>query len=397
MKKTLWQRIITRLILELFKIVLPILDFLFPKDKQKIIFSLKFGRYSDNSKYLYEYMILNTNYNPIWLAENKIVKENILEKFPKANVCLRYSIRGLIHSLNAKYYIFSYSILDNWYFSFFSNRTIKIMLWHAITLKKYGTLDKKSTSKIISKYLKETKKYDLAIASSLADSCTTSLCQGINYQKVSITGLPRNDIFYNSIKIVKEKRYENILNKKIILYAPTFRDFGTTMFFPFESFDFKILNQLLISSDAYLLLRPHQNDFKNQVAIEKLSNSFGDRFILANNTFIEDLQILLPFVNIVITDYSSIYIDLLLKDVAPIFIAYDLDEYEKVRGLAYDYELVTPGPKVSTQQEFIDAIKDALNGAEQYKEQRKFVKKMFHKYDDGQACKRIVEAMEKLV
>jgi len=391
----------------IYIIIFKSLDYLYPKNSKLVVFSQSNNRYSDNSRELFKSMCHNDYYKAVWLVDNKKTETKILKDLPGAKIVFRYTLQGLLLTLNAKYVILSHGFGDMKLYSFVSSNTHVIMLWHAITLKNVGILDKKYDLTTINKLLSnETSRYSLIISSSSVDKFMISGCFGIDARKALVTGLPRNDRYlsrplkkdfdFTNSKI-ELKIPTNLLMKKIILYAPTFRDFGVTELFPFEDFNIDALVDKLIEEDVYLLIRPHQNDFKNQERIKTLADNGSGHILFAGNKEIPDVAELLPFVDIVITDYSSIYIDLLLKDIPPIFLPYDLEEYEKVRGLAYDYGLITPGPKVFTQKDFIVAIEDAFKGAPEYKEQRLFVKKMFHKYDDGKACERIVNAMKELI
>jgi CDP-glycerol glycerophosphotransferase (TagB/SpsB family) len=390
-------KIVRRALVALLSVVFKSTDFIFPKNNRLVVFSLRFSRYGDNSRALYEYLTKEGRFNAIWLSENTESYNFIKSIFPEGRVVLRYSVSGLLVALNARFYIVSYSTLDNGYFSSFSKRTYTIMLWHAVMLKKYGVLDKKLSSSIVKTFLKkETSRYKMIVASSNIDRYSTVACQGVDSRKVIITGLPRNDnlinhAFESEIDVTIPR---SILQKKIILYAPTFRDCGVTEFFPFQDFDTDKLVNSLKENDVYLLIRPHQNDFKNQEKIKNLAGIGSGRILLAGNMEVPDVNSLMPYVDIVITDYSSIYIDLLLNDIPSIFIPYDLQLYKKERGLLYDYDFVTPGPKVFSQKDLINAIVSIVNGSLEYKDRMNTVKFFFHKYSDGQACRRVSDNME---
>jgi CDP-glycerol glycerophosphotransferase (TagB/SpsB family) len=96
-----------------------------------------------------------------------------------------------------------------------------------------------------------------------------------------------------------------------------------------------------------------------------------------------------------ISDYSGIWVDYLLLDRPLIFVPYDLEEYEKERGLLYNYHHITPGPKVSTNKEFIEAIQAYIQDPEKDSERRACVKKIFHEYEDGLSYRRICELVKR--
>ena len=74
--------------------------------------------------------------------------------------------------------------------------------------------------------------------------------------------------------------------------------------------------------------------------------------------------------DILITDYSSIYIDYLLLDRPLIFLPYDKEQYLKGRGMNFEYDKVTPGAKPDSQQKFIDAIAELCHGRDRYQQER---------------------------
>ena len=82
----------------------------------------------------------------------------------------------------------------------------------------------------------------------------------------------------------------------------------------------------------------------------------------------------------------------LLADVPPIFVNFDLREYLSTRGMAYDYDLVTPGPKVGSTTEMLKALSDARRGAPGWAEHREQVRKMFFTHRDANACSRVFDA-----
>ena len=368
-----------------------------PKDQNLIIFSLNFNRYTDNSKALYEYLSKHEARLDVFWLGSRVVEKNVLGKFGSYP-----SIRGLWLALRAKVYVMTYSSSDLKMGNYFSSKKIKIQLWHAITLKMYGVPDKKFTPKMKLRYTKyETSKYTAFVAASKLDALSVAACNHLPNEKIWTTGLPRNDRLFhplepNNINGLSSK-IASTLTKKVILYAPTFRDFGVTKFFPFEDFSPHLLADFLEKNDTYLFIRPHQNDFENQEKTKILTKSYGDRFVLADNSQVADIADILPYVNTVITDYSSIYIDLLLLDCPCVFIPYDLEKYEQERGILYDYHLVTPGPKVSNTRDFIKSLEDGIRGGKTYKEERLRVKNLFHTYQDDKSCERVTQHLIQLL
>ena len=101
-------------------------------------------------------------------------------------------------------------------------------------------------------------------------------------------------------------------------------------------------------------------------------------------------------VDVLVTDYSSIYLDFLLVDKPIIFIPYDLKEYQSYRGFLFDYDCNTPGDKVFTQEAFIESLDSSLNSPEQYSAERRVVLDLFHKYQHGNSSSRILAKINEI-
>jgi CDP-glycerol glycerophosphotransferase (TagB/SpsB family) len=208
-----------------------------------------------------------------------------------------------------------------------------------------------------------------------------------------ITGTPRNDyLLYPNNELLQEHSY---LNKNVILYAPTWREYGDrSSFFPFEDKDLERLNAFLETQDAYLLMRGHREE------MERISENYGEeklsRILPAHQEFFPDAQRLLAHVDVLVTDYSSIYLDFLLLDKPIIFIPYDLEQYQSYRGFLFDYDTHTPGDKVGTQAEFMESIARALNKPELGAIERTQMKNLFHTYEDGKSSERILAQIKKM-
>jgi CDP-glycerol glycerophosphotransferase (TagB/SpsB family) len=110
-----------------------------------------------------------------------------------------------------------------------------------------------------------------------------------------------------------------------------------------------------------------------------------------------DVQELLPWVDVLVTDYSSIYLDFLLLNRPVIFFTPDLAAYEAECGFSYVYNAMTPGPKVFGFDDFLPALERALTGGDGYEAERGRVKRMFHAHTDGKNTERVLAAIETLL
>lgn len=221
---------------------------------------------------------------------------------------------------------------------------------------------------------------------------TNSFKSAFQYQgKVIEEGYPRNDVFYREqdaweMRELKQK-LEIPANKKVILYAPTFRDNQKkgkqfTMDLPI---DFEVFQQQL--GDEYvLLIRLHVVVSKKV----KIDDEYKDTIINVSNY--PDIQELMLLSDLLITDYSSVFFDYLNTDKPILFYTYDLEEYrDQLRGFYMDFEREAPGPLCLTEQSLYDAITHLEKTKEQYAERYAIGKEKFCYLDDGQAAERVVE------
>jgi CDP-glycerol glycerophosphotransferase len=133
----------------------------------------------------------------------------------------------------------------------------------------------------------------------------------------------------------------------------------------------------------------------NKINLEFKNSRNSDRIkFLESNMEINDK---INNFNILISDYSGIYIDYLLTNQPIIFAPFDYDEYiSHETKLYYNYDDVTPGPKCKDWNEVLVWIEKFKNDPTLYAEERKILKDKFHKYQDGNNCERVYNEIIKL-
>lgn len=364
---------------------------LIPK-KELIVFTGQSGiHYAHNTKAVFEYLQKKTtDFQFVWATNHNGVLNKVSSLYGTDSVVYIFSLKGILALLRAKAICLSHGFGDISNIRL-SSKTKVIQLWHGTPLKKIGVLDRSFDSNQKKKYVANSQCYDMVISCSKKEQKNLAKCFSIDENLVKITGLPRNDTLLKEKEVSLLERYP-FLNSKIILHAPTFRDTGKPVdYFPFPDVELERINQFLEINNAYLLLRGHINEGLIGDGSEKYKN----RIISANQDKFEDVMELLKYVNVLITDYSSIYIDFLLLDRPVIFLPYDIDEYQQYRGFLYDYAAVTPGPKPKTLESFLEVLRKALNGdlGANYKE----VKNQFHLYQDDKSSKRVFDEITKLI
>ena len=206
---------------------------------------------------------------------------------------------------------------------------------------------------------------------------------------VKATGVSRTDQFYDKefVESRKQKLYEimpEAKDKKVILYAPTFRGHVATASSP-DRIDFERFCREL--GNEYVIVCKHHPFVKNPPIIpEELQHFARD---LTKYLSIEDL---LCCADICISDYSSLVFEYSLFEKPMIFYAYDYDNYCDWRGFYYDYSEFTPGPVVQTEDELLNSIK---NIDTQFDKQKVIdFKEKFMGSCDGHATERIIALMK---
>ena len=382
--------------------VLYAFDWVWRKDKDLIVFTGLEGRwYTDNSRYLFERFVKDHSdrYRTIWVTRNEeLIEEMNARPGYEGRFVHQYSAQGIAALLSAK-------VVINCFWTYdlpllFSRRTTTVQLWHGIPIKAIGLQEKRlaGTGKNFIYQIWMESQYTYWVASSETDKRTTMLCIGLPDDRVIVTGYPRNDTLVRQKDGPDGKASLKMpcLSKTTILYAPTWRENAVVRIFPFDDIDMTELDALLEEFDAHLLLRGHYvDDVLGRNGEIDYGNLGSERVHLANRDLFEDVQELLPHVDVLISDYSGIWVDYLLLERPIIFIPYDLEDYTRQTGLMYDYDEITPGPKVKGFSELTDALRAYLSEPSKDREERMRVKSMFHKYDDGRACERLYEFISK--
>ena len=167
------------------------------------------------------------------------------------------------------------------------------------------------------------------------------------------TGVSRTDVFFQArfLQSAREHLYQcmpQAKDKKVILYAPTFRGQSANAVSP-DQLDIPLMMEKL--ADKYVLVIGHHPFVKQRPKVPEECKDFAKD--LTGQLLIEEL---LCVSDICITDYSSVVFEYSLFDRPMIFFAYDLEEYFDWRGFYYDYHTLAPGPVFSVCEDMVDYI-----------------------------------------
>lgn len=311
------------------------------------------SHYNYNSRYLFEYVKENLpEITPLFVINDPELRNSLSSKYGKQYFIETESIQGIRQALSAGVWFTSAGLPA--YGTGLHKKRLIINLWHGIPLKKIALLDpnlKKAARIYFKKIFSENYTCILTTSHELIPLMARSFA--VSEDKIKVWGQPRNDGLFqkNDCREILGQLFPDLPEyTKTVLYAPTFRDYGQVQLFPFKDFDQKQLEAFLDEKNMLLFIRTH-------VAEQGSAAPYlGKRIRFLGNEQAEDVTGILNIFDCLITDYSSIYIDYLLTDKPMIFLPYDRQQYLDGRGMNFDYDDVTPGPKPETFNDFLDAL-----------------------------------------
>ena len=210
--------------------------------------------------------------------------------------------------------------------------------------------------------------------------------------QVLATGVPRTDIFFSEAYQVQAKKkfydkYEHLKNRKLLLFAPTFRGNGKHEgYYPLERFDpVKVYEEL---NGEYAIILKHHPYVKNKHIIPEKYQK-----VILDLSEEEELNDLLFVTDLLVTDYSSVIFEAALLDIPMILYAFDLEEYLAERGFYYEYEYLLPGKKVTGIDELVQAVKEK----DFEEERRASFKERFFDQLDGKSSERVASFIIKCI
>lgn len=268
--------------------------------------------------------------------------------------------------------------------------TSLIQLWHACGAFKtfgYSRLGKEGGQKQSNP---NHRNYDYAIVSSREIEKFYAEGFGISLEKAVATGVPRTDIFFDQEykeKVRKEfyEKYPQLKEKKIMLFAPTFRGNGKLSgYYPVDKFDVVRVYEEL--EEEYAILVKHHPFVQDR---NEIPEKYQDYIIdLSDHSELNDL---LFVADLLVTDYSSVIFEAALLDIPMLFYAYDLQRYISTRGFYYEYEKFVPGKIAESFGKAMEAIKNKDFETEKIKT----FKTRFFDDLDGRSSQRTVDLIYK--
>lgn len=312
---------------------------LFVKPDDKLILFVVFGGkyYSDSPKCLYEAMLKDQrfcNYKMVWAFRNP-------NTFPEIENRIKIdTLKYFITALKARVWITNESVTRA--LKFKGKKSFYFCTTHT-ALPKYREFDpKKATSFTANGKIK----YDCTCAQSEAEQIIQMKKFLLEKNDIAICGYPKNDAIANHTeqdvqKIRKKLGISDSEKRKILLYAPTYREKGQKALM----IDFKKWKEKL-GSEYLLLYRAHHSS-TSVYEIKDYSEFITDVSAYPDNTE------LLIVADILISDYSGIFFEFGVQEKPMFCFAYDYDDYVKHRGFYVDPTEYLPGGKMD-EDAFLD-------------------------------------------
>lgn len=389
---------IKKIIVPIFKCVYRMFCYCIPIHNKTILFIAFHGRgYLDNPMALHQYLIKDPafkDYRFVWAIKNKKQKNMDIEN---AKVIEYRSITYFYFLAKSKYWISNCKLPE---YIIKKKQQVYLQTWHGTPLKRLahdiivpkGTTfyrSQISEEKMHQSYDKDVERYTYMIS----PSCfTTEVFQSafqIERERLIETGYPRNDCLSTftdkQVQDIKDK-YHLPKDKKILLYAPTWRDnsFSAKGYTFSLSVDFSLWKEIL-GEEYIVLFKPHylivnsfdKEAYKDFVYFMDATSEISELYIISD---------------VLVTDYSSVFFDYAILKRPMYFYMYDLASYQQeLRGFYIDIYKDLPGRVIVDEKELLTDIK---NNVYDYGCLETFNQR-FNNQEDGNASKRVVDIVFK--
>lgn len=246
---------------------------------------------------------------------------------------------------------------------------VYINTWHGIPLKTLG-YDLPDGNLAVANVLRNFLSTDYLISPNVFHTgiyLDTFKLQGLYEGTIIEEGQPRSDRIYHTdrTKVIEELKALGVSvdpDKKIIMYAPTWKgsDFGNPELGLSAYFDFLDKVKASVNMEEYqVFVKPHQQVYRFIKDDPQVSAEFIPATIDTNS--------LLSVVDILVSDYSSIYFDFLDTGRPVLFYIPDLEMYKNYRGVYFPLEEL-PGPTTKNLDDIVAWINDIDRVQKEYQE-----------------------------
>ena len=277
-----------------------------------------------------------------------------------------FGIKVLLALLSSERVVLSHSARDAYITRRKKGRRV-VNLWHGVALKQIENLIPLRGNWLQNWYRtslieRNSRIYDAMISSNSVDRLVNALAFGVPLQKVHSVGLPRFAYFQadcawpQDLQVQKNHLSDLLAGRRLILYAPTFRDNGTNLSHLLPTQALQAIKAFCQKHDLVFGIRPHP------YRTHELAHLCDDKHVLnlSAKRFAES-AVLLQQTHALVVDYSSIWVDFLYLKRSLLAFAPDKEAYvNSDRGFVHDYEHVFPGPVCSEWTELIAELTPRL-------------------------------------
>ena len=301
---------------------------------------------------------------------------------PRLKYVKAESLRGVWFLARARVVVIAYGLGGlSTYATGLTRKHLVVQVWHGIPLRRIGRLFPRETW-----WAAETPKYAAMVASSERER--DHLAQAfapVPRDEIWLTGLPRNDFFLGDEAALPadylahlDELRQQLGGRRLVLYAPTWRDREEDhyQFSPEES---RRLSEMLRRHNAVLGVRGHSN-------VRHLSRYTADSDVaeIITMNHIPDVNVVMRETAVLVTDYSSIYLDFVLTGRPILHFTYDFDNYLRNRiGFFYEVDEAFAGPRLLTFDQFLEHLDRALGSGVEDAPQYQHVRDLFHAHPAG--------------
>ncbi|MFD5771505.1 CDP-glycerol glycerophosphotransferase family protein [Streptomyces sp. NPDC127049] len=359
-----------------------------PLRDQVLYISYNGKQFSDSPRALHEELLRRgSDVEHLWAVRDGQVE------LPDTLKAVRFQGTDWYEALARARYIVTNGHLPHWIKR--REGQVIVQAWHGTMLKKIG-LDISAPAfdpNYHARLVQESANWNILVSSNRFS--TPILKRAMGYDGlIAETGYPRNDYLYAEDRDERAEAVKEKLglpkDKKVVLYAPTWRDDLSHSRGHFK-FDLRVDLEdarRRLGDDHVFLVRRHSN-------IVDLVPGAGNGFVFDVSEY-PDIADLYLAADVMITDYSSVMFDYAHLKRPMLFFTYDLEHYrDRLRGFYFDFEQDAPGPLIGTSDELIQAILDIDEVAAEYKGKYDAFHHNFCDLDDGHASERLADLMFK--
>lgn len=317
------------------------------------------------------------------------------------------SLRGLWLTLRARVVVVTHGFGDVNRYGIRS--AFVVQLWHGIPLKRIqldspATTDLGRASRLAlvrrlaaGAYRRASSAIRLMPAASEPAAQRLRSAFGLPEDRVVVTGDPRDDVLCRGDETARSASARHELqavlgtelgSSRLILLAPTWRDGEADPVVPTEA-EWRSIGEQLGRSDGIMIVRPHPHSIGDYRSGPRLS----PRILLLDTALCQDVTPLLPAVDLLITDYSSIAYDFALTGRPMLFLAPDAEDYAATRGLYQPYADFSGGRHAQSWAELLDRMREADADpriADGLRERSRRMAAEFHRFTDGRNTERVL-------